>query len=137
MASINEIQDDIIEEFSCFDDWMDKYQMIIDLGNELPQMDESLKTKENLIEGCQSRVWLNATFNEGKLWLEADSDAIITKGLIGLLIKIWSGQSPKEILESKPYFIEKIGLQEHLSPTRSNGLASMVKQIMLYAVAFS
>ena len=135
--SINEIQDEIIEEFSVFDDWMDKYQMIIDLGNGLAPLDERFKTEDNLIEGCQSRVWLHAFMQDGLLVFEADSDAIITKGLIALLIKALSGHTPKEILESDVYFIESIGLTQHLSPTRSNGLLSMLKQIKTYALAFS
>jgi cysteine desulfuration protein SufE len=135
--SIDEIQDEIIEEFSVFDDWMDKYQMIIDLGNGLAPLDERFKTEDNLIEGCQSRVWLHAFMQDGLLVFEADSDAIITKGLIALLIKALSGHTPKEILESDVYFIESIGLIQHLSPTRSNGLLSMLKQIKTYALAFS
>ncbi|MBP5690579.1 MAG: SufE family protein [Bacteroidaceae bacterium] len=135
--SIDEIQDEIIEEFSVFDDWMDKYQMIIDLGNGLAPLDERFKTEDNLIEGCQSRVWLHAFMQDGLLVFEADSDAIITKGLIALLIKALSGHTPKEILESDVYFIESIGLTQHLSPTRSNGLLSMLKQIKTYALAFS
>ncbi|MCQ2110826.1 MAG: SufE family protein [Bacteroidaceae bacterium] len=138
MATINELQEEIVEEFSSFDDWMDKYQMIIDLGNELPAMDEKFKTDDNLIEGCQSRVWVHAYIENGVMKLEADSDAIITKGLIGLLIRIWSDQTPQDILKcGEPYFIEAIGLKDHLSPTRSNGLASMVRQIQIYALAFS
>lgn len=135
--SIDEIQDEIIEEFSVFDDWMDKYQMIIDLGNGLAPLDERFKTEDNLIEGCQSRVWLHAFVQDGLLVFEADSDAIITKGLIALLIKALSGHTPKEILESDVYFIESIGLTQHLSPTRSNGLLSMLKQIKTYALTFS
>ena len=135
--SIDEIQDEIIEEFSVFDDWMDKYQMIIDLGNGLAPLDERFKTEDNLIEGCQSRVWLHAFMQDGLLVFEADSDAIITKGLIALLIKALSGHTPKEILESDVYFIESIGLTQHLSPTRSNGLLSMLKQIKTYALVYS
>lgn len=136
MASINDIQDEIIEEFSVFDDWMDKYQLIIDLGNSLPHLDERYKTEDNLIEGCQSRVWLHAEMPDGKVVFQADSDAIITKGLIGLLIRVWSGQTPADIIASDLHFIDAIGLSEHLSPTRSNGLLSMVRQMRCYALAF-
>ena len=132
-----QIQQDIIEEFGAFDDWMDKYQMIIDLGNELPPLKPEYKTEDNLIEGCQSRVWLNAEMRDGRLHLEADSDAIITKGLIGLLIRVLSDQTPKDILECDVHFIDAIGLTQHLSPTRSNGLLSMLKQIKTYALAYS
>lgn len=136
MAAINDIQDEIIEEFSAFDDWMDKYQLIIDLGTSQPQMDGNYKTDDNLIDGCQSRVWLHAEMQDGKVIFTADSDAIITKGLIGLLIRVWSGQTPADIIGSDLYFIDNIGLGEHLSPTRSNGFLSMVKQMRCYAVAF-
>lgn len=132
-----QIQQDIIEEFGAFDDWMDKYQMIIDIGNELPPLKPEYKTEDNLIEGCQSRVWLNAEMRDGLLHLEADSDAIITKGLIGLLIRVLSDQTPKDILECDVHFIDAIGLTQHLSPTRSNGLLSMLKQIKTYALAYS
>jgi cysteine desulfuration protein SufE len=132
-----QIQQEIIEEFSAFDDWMDKYQMIIDLGNELPPLDPAYKTEDNLIDGCQSRVWLHAEFNDGLLNFEADSDAIITKGLIGLLIRVLSGHTPKEILDCDVHFIDDIGLTQHLSPTRSNGLLSMLKQIKTYALAYA
>ena len=135
--TINELQDEIIEEFSAFDDWMDKYQMIIDLGNDQPALDEQYKTDDNLIDGCQSRVWLHAYMNDGLLEFQADSDAIITKGLIALLIRVLSHQTPKDILESDVYFINSIGLTQHLSPTRSNGLLSMLKQIRTYALAYS
>ena len=137
MATINEIQEEIIEEFSAFDDWMDKYQMIIDLGNELPELDSRYKTDDNLIEGCQSRVWLHAEYTDGMVIFNADSDAIITKGLISLLIKVLSGHTPQEILDSDLHFISEIGLTEHLSPTRSNGLLSMVKQMRIYALAWA
>ncbi len=137
MASINDIQEEIIEEFSAFDDWMDKYQMIIDLGNEQEHLDDRYKTDDNLIDGCQSRVWLHATLEDGRVIFRADSDAIITKGLIGLLIRVWSGQTPQDILASDLHFIDAIGLSEHLSPTRSNGLLSMVRQMRCYALAFS
>ncbi len=136
MASINDIQEEIIEEFSVFDDWMDKYQLIIDLGNSLPHLDERYKTEDNLIEGCQSRVWLHAEMMNGKVIFQADSDAIITKGLIGLLIRVWSEQTPADIIASDLHFIDAIGLSEHLSPTRSNGLLSMVRQMRCYALAF-
>lgn len=136
MSTINQEQDLVIEEFSDFEDWMDRYQLLIDLGNEQPILDETYKRDENLIEGCQSRVWLHAAYREGKVFFEAESDAIIVKGLIALLIRVISEHTPDEILTSKLYFIERIGLQEHLSPTRSNGLLSMVKQMRLYALAF-
>ena len=132
-----QIQQDIIDEFSAFDDWMDKYQMIIDLGNELPPLDPAYKTDDNLIDGCQSRVWLHAEFKDGLLHFEADSDAIITKGLIALLIRVLSDHTPREILASDVHFIDEIGLTQHLSPTRSNGLLSMLKQIKTYALAYS
>lgn len=137
MATINEIQEEIIEEFSAFDDWMDKYQMIIDLGNELPELDSRYKTDDNLIEGCQSRVWLQAEYTDGVVIFNADSDAIITKGLVSLLIKVMSGHTPQEILDSDLHFINEIGLTEHLSPTRSNGLLAMVKQMRIYALAWA
>lgn len=135
--SINDIQDEIIEEFSILDDWMDKYQMIIDLGNGLAPLDERFKTEDNLIDGCQSRVWLHAFMQDGLLVFQADSDAIITKGLIALLIKALSGHTPKEVIDADVYFIEAAGLTQHLSPTRSNGLLSMLKQIKTYALAYS
>ena len=134
--SINEIQDEVIAEFSDFDDWMDRYQLLIDLGNEQEPLDEAYKTEENLIEGCQSRVWLQCDEADGKLLFRAESDALIVKGIIALLIKVVSGQTPDEILESDLYFIDRIGLREHLSPTRSNGLLSMVKQMRMYALAY-
>lgn len=137
MATIDEIQEEIIEEFSAFDDWMDKYQMIIDLGNELPELDSRYKTDDNLIEGCQSRVWLQAEYTDGMVIFNADSDAIITKGLVSLLIKVMSGHTPQEILDSDLHFINAIGLTEHLSPTRSNGLLAMVKQMRIYALAWA
>ncbi|MCH5319617.1 MAG: SufE family protein [Paramuribaculum sp.] len=135
--TIDEIQDRIIEDFSGVDDWMDRYAMIIDLGNELPPIDEKFKTPEHLIEGCQSRVWLNAELKDGKIYYTADSDAIIVKGIIALLIEVLNGHTPKEIIDSNLYFIDRIGLAENLSPTRSNGLLAMVKQMKLYAVAFN
>ena len=134
--SINELQDEVIAEFSDFDDWMDRYQLLIDLGNEQEPLDEKYKTEQNLIEGCQSRVWLQADDVDGKIVFKAESDALIVKGIIALLIKVLSDHTPDEILNADLYFIDKIGLKEHLSPTRSNGLLSMVKQIRMYALAF-
>ncbi len=136
--TINQIQDEVIEEFSEIDDWMDRYGYIIDLGNQLPPIDEKFKTPKYLIEGCQSRVWINAELtDEGKVKFEADSDAIIVKGIIALLIKVLNDQKPEDILHADLYFIDRIGLSEHLSPTRSNGLLAMVKQMKAYALAFS
>lgn len=134
--TINELQDEVIEEFEDFTDWMDKYQMLIDLGNELTPLDEKYKTEQNLIDGCQSRVWIQCDCQDGLLIFTADSDALIVKGIIALLLKVLSGHSPKEILDTELYFIDRIGLREHLSPTRSNGLLAMVKQIRAYAVAY-
>jgi SufE protein probably involved in Fe-S center assembly len=134
--TINELQDNIVEEFSLFDDWMDKYALLIDKGNTLPALDEKYKTGSNLIEGCQSRVWLQADYNDGIITFQGESDAVIVKGIVSLLIDILSGHTPDEILGTELYFIEKIGLKEHLSPTRSNGLVSMVKQMRMYALAF-
>ncbi len=134
--TINELQDNVIEEFSAFDDWMDKYALLIDLGNSLPPLDEKYKTESNLIEGCQSRVWLQADYVDGKIMFRGESDAVIVKGIVSLLISVISGHTPQEILDADLYFIEKIGLKEHLSPTRSNGLVSMVKQMRMYALAF-
>ena len=136
MATINEIQDSIIEEFGDFEDWLDRYQLLIDLGNEQEPLPEEYKTDNNLIEGCQSRVWLQADLVDGKVEFCAESDALIVKGIVSLLIKVYSGHTPDEILESEPYFVEAIGLKEHLSPTRSNGLVAMIKQMRLYALAF-
>jgi cysteine desulfuration protein SufE len=136
MATINEKQDEIIDEFSGFDDWLDRYQLLIDLGGEQPSLDEQYKTDNNLIEGCQSRVWLQADYIDGKVFFRAESDALIVKGIVALLIKVYSGHTPDEILSSDLYFVEAIGLKEHLSPTRSNGLLSMIKQMRLYALAF-
>ena len=136
MKTINELQDEVIEEFSDFDDWMDKYQLLIDLGNEQEPLDEKYKTEQNLIDGCQSRVWLQADMEDGNVVFQAESDALIVKGIIALVIKVVSGHTPDEILNSDLYFIEKIGLKEHLSPTRSNGLLAMVKQMRMYALAF-
>ena len=135
--TINEIQDEIIEEFAGFDDWMDKYQLLIDLGNEQEPLEEKYKTEQNLIDGCQSRVWLQADFEEGKIHFKAESDALIVKGIVTLLIRVLSDHTPQEILDADLYFIDEIGLKEHLSPTRSNGLVAMVKQMRVYALAFS
>lgn len=135
--TINEAQDEVIEEFSGFTDWMDKYQMLIDLGNDLEPLDERYKTEQNLIDGCQSRVWLQADYDGSVINFTAESDALIVKGIIALLIQVLSGHTPKEILDADLYFIERIGLKDHLSPTRSNGLLAMVKQIRMYALAFS
>lgn len=134
--TINEIQDEIIDEFSEIDDWMDRYAYIIDLGNALPPIDEKFKTPQHLIEGCQSRVWLNAELIDGRIHYTADSDAIIVKGIISLLIKVLNDHTPREILDTDLYFIDRIGLSQHLSPTRSNGLLAMVKQMKMYALAF-
>ena len=134
--SINEIQDEIIEEFSGFDDWMDKYQLLIDLGNEQEPLDEQYKVESNLIDGCQSRVWLQADYHDGIIEFTAESDALIVKGIVALLIRVLSGHTPQEILDAELYFIDQIGLKEHLSPTRSNGLLAMVKQMRMYALAF-
>lgn len=135
--TINEIQDEVIKEFEDFTDWMDRYQMLIDLGNELGTLDEKYKTEQNLIDGCQSRVWLQCDLVDGKLVFTAESDALIVKGIIALLIRVISGHTPQEILDADLYFIDRIGLKEHLSPTRSNGLLAMVKQIKAYALAYS
>lgn len=135
--TIKEIEDQIVEEFAIFDNWMDKYQYIIDLGKSLPIIDEKDKKDENLIKGCQSRVWLICSEKEGALYFRADSDAIITKGIISLLIRVYDGQKPKDILESDLHFIDEIGLTANLSPTRANGLVSMIRQIKIYAMAFA
>ena len=134
--SINELQDEVVEEFAELTDWMDKYQLLIELGNELGPLDPQYKTESNLIDGCQSRVWLQADYNDGVITLQAESDALIVKGIIALLIRVLSGHTPEEILQAELYFIEQIGLKDHLSPTRSNGLLAMVKQIRMYALAF-
>ena len=136
MKTINELQDEVIEEFSDFDDWRDKYQLLIDLGNEQEPLAPEYKNDQNLIDGCQSRVWLQADLIDGKVEFQAESDALIVKGIIALLIKVVSGHTPDEILENELYFIEAIGLKDHLSPTRSNGLLAMVKQMRMYALAF-
>jgi cysteine desulfuration protein SufE len=135
--TINEIQDSIIDDFSVFDDWMDKYNLLIDLGKELPVIDPKFKVKDFLIEGCQSKVWLHPEYDGKIISFTADSDAIITRGIVALLIKVLSSRSPEEILAADLYFIEKIGLRQNLSPTRSNGLLSMVRQIKLYAMAYN
>jgi len=134
--TINEVQDAIVEEFSVFDDWMDKYNLVIDMGKELPAIDPKFKTRDYLIEGCQSKVWLHPEFRDNKISFTADSDAIITRGIVSLLIRILSGRTPEEIISAELYSIEKIGLRQHLSPTRSNGLLSMIRQIKLYAMAY-
>ena len=134
--TINELQNNVIEEFADFDDWMDKYALLIDLGNSLPPLEEKYKTESNRIEGCQSRVWLQADYVDGKILFKGESDAVIVKGIVSLLISILSDHTPQEILDADLYFIEKIGLKEHLSPTRSNGLVAMVKQMRMYALAF-
>lgn len=136
MKTINEAQDEIIEEFSAFDDWMDKYSLIIDMGKNLAPLDPALKTPQNRIEGCQSNVWLDAQYNNGIITFTADSDAILVKGIVSLLVNLLSGRTPDEILNADLYFIQKIGLNEHLSPTRSNGLLAMIKQMKMYALAF-
>ena len=135
--TINEIQDEIIEEFNAFDDWMDKYSLIIDMGNTLTPLDEQYKTNQNLIEGCQSRVWITAQMKDGKVHFEGESDAIIVKGIVSLLFRVLNNQTPSDILNNELYFIKEIGLQEHLSPTRSNGLVSMLKQMKLFAATFA
>ena len=137
MKTINELQDEVIEEFSDFDDWMDKYQLLIDLGNEQEPLNPEYKTDQNLIDGCQSRVWLVCDQKDGILTFRAESDALIVKGIAALLVKVLSGHTAQEILDADLYFIREIGLNEHLSPTRSNGLLAMVKQMRMYALAFS
>ena len=137
IMTINEAQDEVIEEFNDFTDWMDKYQMLIDLGSELDALDEQHKNDSNLIDGCQSRVWIQCDVKEGRLFFTADSDALIVKGIIALLIQVLSGHTAKEILNANLYFIDRIGLREHLSPTRSNGLLAMVKRIKAYALVYA
>ena len=134
--SINEIQDEIIAEFSDFDDWMDRYQLLIDMGSEQEPLDEQYKTEQNLIDGCQSRVWLQADLIDGMVHFRAESDALMVKGIVALLVRVLSDHTPQEILDADLYFIERIGLREHLSPTRSNGLGAMLKQMKMYALAF-
>ena len=134
--TINEIQDEIIQEFADFDDWMDRYQLLIDLGSSQPKLDDKYKTEQNLIDGCQSRVWLQADMKDGLLHFQAESDALIVRGIVALLVRVLSDHTPEEILGADLYFIESIGLREHLSPTRSNGLLAMLKQMKLYALAY-
>jgi cysteine desulfuration protein SufE len=134
--TINEAQDEIVEEFETLSDWMEKYEYIIQLGKDLPLIDEQYRKDDNLIKGCQSRVWLHSEFNDGKIYFTADSDALITKGLVSMVIRVLSGHAPKEIAEADLYFVDKIGLRSHLSPTRSNGLLSMLKQMKMYAIAY-
>jgi cysteine desulfuration protein SufE len=136
MSTIESIQNEIVEEFSLFEDWMQRYEYMIELGKSLPLIDEKYKTEDHIIKGCQSKVWIHADLEEDLLKFTADSDAIITKGIIAILIRVFSNQHPKDILEANTDFIDKIGLKEHLSPTRANGLVSMIKQIKMYAVAF-
>ena len=135
MTTINEIQDELIEEFSLFGDWMEKYENIIQMGKELPLIEEQYRKDENLIKGCQAKVWLHADFKDGKILFSADSDAIITKGLVSMVVRVLSNQTPEEIVHANLYFVDKIGLKEHLSVTRSNGLLSMIKQMKMYALA--
>ncbi|MBQ3732888.1 MAG: SufE family protein [Bacteroidales bacterium] len=137
MATMKETEEELIQEFEMFDDWMDKYNYIIELGKDLPMIDPQFKTEEFLISGCQSQVWLHPDMRDGKLYFSADSDAIITKGIVNLLIRVLSGHTPQEILDNDLAYIDAIGLKNHLSPTRSNGLASMIKQIKLYALAYA
>lgn len=134
--TINEIQDEIIQEFADLDDWMDRYQLLIDLGSSQPKLDDKYKTEQNLIDGCQSRVWLQADMRDGLLHFQAESDALIVKGIVALLVRVLSDHTPEEILGADLYFIESIGLREHLSPTRSNGLLAMLRQMKLYALAY-
>ncbi|HET8855721.1 MAG TPA: SufE family protein [Salinimicrobium sp.] len=136
MSNIQEIQEEIIDEFSIFDDWMQRYEYMIELGKSLPLIEERYKTDDNLIKGCQSKVWVHAEMVDDKLFFTADSDAIITKGIVAILVRAFSGQHPKEIIEADTAFIDEIGLKEHLSPTRANGLVSMVKQLKMYAIAY-
>ena len=136
MVTINEVQEEIVEEFSLFDDWMQRYEYMIELGKSLPLIDKQFKTDDNIIKGCQSKVWLHAELKNNILNFTADSDAIITKGIIAILIRVFSNQHPKAIIDSSTQFIDDIGLKEHLSPTRANGLTSMIKQIKMYAIAY-
>ena len=135
-VTIKEIQNDIIDEFSMFEDWMQRYEYMIELGKSLPLISEKHKTEDNIIKGCQSKVWVHAEMKDDKIFFTADSDAIITKGIIAILIRVFSGQHPKDIIEAGTHFIDKIGLKEHLSPTRANGLVSIIKQIKMYAIAY-
>ena len=134
--TINERQDEIIDEFTGLDDWMDRYQLLIDIGNDMEPLPEQYKTDQNLIDGCQSRVWLQADYHDGRIFFAAESDALIVKGIVSLLIRVLSNATPQEILDANLYFIDQIGLKDHLSPTRSNGLVAMVKQMRLYALAY-
>ncbi len=136
MAAIQEIQEEIIDEFSMFDDWMQRYEYMIDLGKSLPLIDDQFKTDDYIIKGCQSKVWVHADMKDGEIHFTADSDAIITKGIIAILIRAFSGQAPQDIIDADTAFIDQIGLKEHLSPTRANGLVSMIKQLKLYAIAY-
>jgi len=136
VKSISDIQEEIVAEFELYDDWMDKYNYLIELSKDLPLISDRLKVKENLISGCQSKVWLNAEYNEGRVSFTADSDAIITKGIVALLIRVFSARTPREIMDADLFFIDRIGLRQNLSPTRSNGLLSMIKQMRLYALAY-
>ncbi len=136
MQTIKAVQEEIIDEFSMFEDWEERYQYMIDLGKSLPLIEEQYKKEDNIIKGCQSRVWVHAEMNEGKVVFTADSDAIITKGIIAILIRVFSNQTPKSIIEAEMHFIDQIGLKEHLSPTRANGLVSMIKQLKMYAIAY-
>ncbi|MBE6340410.1 MAG: SufE family protein [Bacteroidales bacterium] len=134
--TIEEVQQEIVDEFSGYDDWMDKYSYLIELGNDMPPYPEEQRTQQNLIDGCQSQVWIFADYRDGKIFFEADSDAIIVKGIVGLLVRVLSGHTPQEILDTNLHFIDDIGLKENLTPTRSNGLLAMIKQMKLYALAF-
>lgn len=136
MQTIQEIKEEIIDEFSIFDDWEERYQYMIDLGKDLPLIDEQYKTEDNIIKGCQSKVWVHAEMQDNKINFTADSDAIITKGIIAILVRVFSNQHPKDILDADTKFIDEIGLKEHLSPTRANGLVSMIKQLKMYAIAY-
>lgn len=136
MMTIREIQNQIIEDFEVFDDWMDKYNLLIELSKELPELDSTFRTEQYVIKGCQSKVWLTAELQDGKIQFKADSDAIIVKGIVALMVKVLSNQTPADILDSDLYFIDQIGLKENLSPTRSNGLLAMIKQMKLYALAY-
>lgn len=136
MQTIDQVQEEIIDEFAMFDDWMDKYALIIEQGNSLEKLDDAYKTPNNIIEGCQSRVWLQTDYENGRLHFRAESDAVIVKGLLAMVLKVFSGRTPDEIIEAKLRFLEEIGLTEHLSPTRSNGLLAVIKQIRFYAIAY-
>lgn len=137
MSNIKEIQEEIVDEFSMFDDWMQRYEYMIELGKSLPMIDDSDKTEDNLIKGCQSQVWVKADYEDGKITFTSDSDAIITKGIIAILIRVFSNQTPEAIMKAETSFLDEIGLKDHLSPTRANGLVSMIKQLKMYAIAYS